>query len=259
MVRDQSRVINRLYGLYAITPQIPSQVPRTAPPLARVSQKPLSRRERGWGEGGKGAKVGAFCDTLLATQVEQAIAGGARLIQYRNKGGDAAARLRTARSLLAVCRAAAVPLIINDDLDLAARIGADGVHLGQDDPDPREARSRLGPGAIIGVSCYDQLQRALHAQAIGADYVAFGRFFPSATKPLAVPATPELLRRARRHLAIPLVAIGGITPESGRLLIAAGADMLAAVDAVFGQSDIRAAAAAFDPLFHVFHGGDCDP
>ncbi len=205
--------MNRLYGLYAITPEVPRPMPS------------------------------------LATQVEQAIAGGARLIQYRNKGGDRAARLRTARSLLAVCRAAAVPLVINDDPELAARIGADGVHLGQDDPDPREARNRLGPGAIIGVSCYNRLERALRAQAIGADYVAFGRFFPSATKPLAVPATPKLLRQARRLLAIPLVAIGGITPENGHLPIVAGADMVAAVEAVFGQPDIRAAAAAFDALF----------
>jgi len=209
--------MRRLYGLYAITPQVPNQTSRTTPPLA--------------------------------TQVEQAIAGGARLIQYRNKGGDPAERLRTARSLLTVCRAAAVSLIINDDLDLAAWIGADGVHLGRDDPDPREARRRLGPAAIIGVSCYDRLQRALQAQAIGADYVAFGRFFPSATKPLAVQATPELLRRARRHLTVPLVAIGGITPENGAVPIVAGADMLAAVDAVFDRSDIRAAAAAFDALF----------
>ena len=215
--------MSRLYGLYAITPE----VPRTTLPLA--------------------------------TQVEQAIAGGARLIQYRNKGGDPAERLRTARSLLAVCRTASVPLIINDDLDLAVRIGDDGVHLGQDDPDPREARSRLGPGAIIGVSCYDRLQRALYAQAIGAAYVAFGRFFPSTTKPLAVQATPALLRQARRSLAISLVAIGGMTPENGAIPIAAGADMLAAVDAVFGQSDIRAVAAAFDALFHVSYSGDCGP
>jgi len=206
--------MSRLYGLYAVTPD----VLRPVPPLA--------------------------------TQVEQAIAGGARVIQYRNKDGDRAARLRTAQSLLAVCRAAAVPFIINDDPELAARISADGVHLGQDDPDPQAARNRLGPGAIIGVSCYNRLERALQAQAIGADYVAFGRFFPSATKPLAVPATSELLRQARRHLAIPLVAIGGITPENGELLIAAGADMVAAVEAVFGRSDIRAAAAAFDVLFH---------
>jgi len=254
--------MSRLYGLYAITPQIPSQTPRTTPPpeegIAKASFPPGEGLGRGRqkARGGQRAKIGAFCDTLLIEQVEQAIAGGARLIQYRNKGGAPAERLRTARSLLAVCRAAAVPLIVNDDLDLAARIGADGIHLGRDDPDPREARSRLGPEAIIGVSCYDRLQRALQAQAIGADYVAFGRFFPSATKSLAVQATPELLRQARRYLAIPLVAIGGITPENGALTIAAGADMLAAVDAVFGQSDIRAAAAAFDALFHA---GDCDP
>jgi len=205
--------VSRLYGLYAITPE----VPRPSSPLA--------------------------------TQVEWAIAGGARLIQYRSKGGDPAARLHTARSLLAVCRAAAVPLIINDDPDLAARIGADGVHLGRDDPDPREVRRRLGPGVIIGVSCYNQLQRVLRAKEASADYVAFGRFFSSMTKPLAVSTTPTLLRQARERLAIPLVAIGGITPENGALPITAGADMLAAVDAVFGQSDIRAAAAAFDALF----------
>lgn len=206
--------MRRLYGLYAVTPE----VPRPVPPLE--------------------------------TQVEQAIAGGARVIQYRNKDGDRAARLRTARSLLAVCRAAAVPFIINDDLELAARISADGVHLGQDDSDPRAARNRLGLGAIIGVSCYNRLERALQAQAIGADYVAFGCFFSSATKPLALPATSELLRQARRHLSIPLVAIGGITPENAGLLIEAGADMVAAVEAVFGRSGIRAAAAAFDALFH---------
>jgi len=185
----------------------------------------------------------------LAEQVAQAIAGGARLVQYRSKTGTSTERLRTARSLLAVCRTAGVPLIINDDPDLAARIGAAGVHLGRDDPDPQEARRRLGPQAIIGISCYDRLQRALEAQAIGADYVAFGRFFPSATKPLAVPATLDLLRRARRQLGIPLVAVGGITPENAHRPIAAGADLVAVVEAVFGHSDIRAAAATFAELF----------
>lgn len=212
--------MDRLYGLYAVT----LEAPRTKPPLAE--------------------------------QVAQAIAGGARLIQYRNKTRTPAERLHVARSLLAVCQAASVPLIINDDLELAARTGAAGVHLGRDDPDPREARKRLGPRAIIGVSCYDQLQRARQAQAIGADYAAFGRFFPSATKPRAVQATSELLRRARGQLRIPLVAIGGITPENARLPIAAGADLVAAIDGVFGRSDIRAAAAAFAALFH--HRA-CDP
>lgn len=205
--------MDRLYGLYAITPDAPDPT------------------------------------TPLAGQVEQAIAGGARLIQYRDKGGDPARRLRQVRSLLAVCRPASVPLIINDDLDLAVRAGADGIHLGRDDPDPRAARSRLGAAAIIGVSCYNQLRRALHAQAIGADYAAFGSFYPSATKPMAVRATPELLRLARDNLTIPLVAIGGISPADGHRLIVAGADMLAAVDAVFGRPDIRAAAAAFSALF----------
>ena len=212
--------MSRLRGLYAITPAVPRAT------------------------------------ASLAGQVEQAIAGGARLIQYRDKSDDSDKRLREAQSLLALCRAAAIPLIVNDDLDLAVQIGADGVHLGREDADPREARRRLGPGAIIGVSCYNQLQRAVRAQEIGVDYAAFGRFFPSTTKPLAVQATSELLHLARERLSIPLVAIGGITLENGRALIAAGAGMLAVVDAVFGQADTRAAAAAFDALFL---DGDCDP
>lgn len=185
----------------------------------------------------------------LTGRVKLAIAGGARLIQYRDKGGHPEGRLREAQELLALCRASRVPLIVNDDLELAQRIGADGVHLGRDDADPRDARERLGANAIVGVSCYDQLERAHWAQEVGADYAAFGRFFPSATKPQAVPASLDLLRRARRALRLPLVAIGGITPENGRSLIAAGADMLAVVDAVFGRSDIRAAARGFSRLF----------
>ncbi len=212
--------MSRLRGLYAITP---------------------------------GAGVAAM---PLAAQVEQAIAGGACVIQYRETSGDPEKRLRAGKALLALCRASGVPLIINDDLDLAMRIGADGVHLGRDDADPAVARKHLGPRAIIGVSCYDQLEQALHAQEIGADYAAFGRFFPSSTKPLAVQATPDLLRRARERMTIPLVAIGGITPENGASLISAGADMLAVVDAVFGQSDIRAAATAFTRLFA---DGGCAP
>lgn len=212
--------MSRLRGLYAITPEI---LPLGPP---------------------------------LTTRVELAIAGGARLVQYREKSGDADKRLREAKALLRVCRASGVPLIINDDVELAQHIGADGVHLGRDDADPADARTRLGPDAIIGVSCYARLERGVDAQEIGADYAAFGRFFQSNTKPLTVQAAPDLLRRARKDLAIPLVAIGGITPENGGPLISAGADMLAVVDAVFGQPDIRRAAAAFTRLFL---DGDCDP
>jgi thiamine-phosphate pyrophosphorylase len=178
-----------------------------------------------------------------------AIDGGARLIQYRNKNGDPGTRLREANALLSVCHAAEVPLIVNDDLDLAQQIGADGVHLGRDDADPLLARSTLGARAIIGVSCYNCIEAGVHAARIGADYAAFGRFFPSATKPLAAQATLDLLRQARRLISIPIVAIGGITPENGGALISAGADMLAAVDAVFGLTDVRNAAAAIDKLF----------
>jgi thiamine-phosphate pyrophosphorylase len=184
----------------------------------------------------------------LVELVAAAVAGGARIVQYRNKTG-LGERKREARQLLAICRAHDVPLIVNDDLELAGEIGADGVHLGQDDAAPQAARERLGMAAIIGVSCHNRLDLALRAQAAGASYVAFGSFYPSATKPLAVTAAPDLLRQARNQVRLPLVAIGGITPENGAALIAAGADMLAVINGVFAQPDIRSAAQAFTRLF----------
>lgn len=185
----------------------------------------------------------------LVEQVAQAIAGGARLIQYRDKSGDPIKRLAEAGALNELCRAQGVPLLINDDLALAAGVGAAGVHLGRDDAPLAEARARLGADAIIGVSCYDDFALAAAAAAAGADYVAFGSFFPSPTKPAAVPADPALLRRARRELAVPAVAIGGITPENGGALIEAGAALLAVVSGVFGAADIRAAARRYATLF----------
>lgn len=185
----------------------------------------------------------------LAPAVEAALRGGARVIQYRDKGSDTARRQQEADALNALCHAHGALLIVNDDVELAAAAGAAGVHLGRDDPQLNAARKRLGSGAIIGVSCYNQLPRAQAAAEQGADYVAFGRFFPSLTKPDAVAATPELLREARRALDLPLVAIGGITPENGGLLLEAGADMLAVIHGVFGQADIEAAARRFAELF----------
>lgn len=186
----------------------------------------------------------------LAEQVEAAIAGGARVIQYRDKGDDARRREAEARALLAVCKRHGVPLLINDDLTLAARIGAQGVHIGRDDGTLADARARLGTDAIIGVSCYNRLELAQEAAAEGADYVAFGRFFPSATKPGAVQASSEVLIAARRELSCPLVAIGGITAENGRPLIEAGADMLAVIRGVFAAPDITAAARRIAQLFN---------
>jgi len=185
----------------------------------------------------------------MVAQVRAALAGGAVLVQYRDKRSNAAGRRQLAAALLALCRAAGVPLIINDDVDLAAALGADGVHLGRDDAALAAARAQLGPRALIGVSCYDDYGRAAAAVAGGADYIAFGRFFSSPTKPAAVQADVELLRRARRELGVPVAAIGGITAANGATLIEAGADLLAVIHGVFGQRDVQRAAAEVTELF----------
>jgi thiamine-phosphate pyrophosphorylase len=181
-----------------------------------------------------------------------ALEGGAAMLQYRDKTHDATRRLHEARALTGLCGEFDTPLIINDDVELAQASGATGVHLGEDDPGIATARAAIGAGAIIGVSCYDSLQRARDATAAGADYLAFGAFFPSTTKPTARRATPGLLRDARR-LGLPVVAIGGITPDNGGPLIDAGADWLAVVSGVFGAADVRAAAQRYAELFHERH------
>ena len=181
--------------------------------------------------------------------VAKALAGGARMIQYRDKSQEQRRRLTLARALRDLCQSAGALLIVNDDPQLAVASGAHGVHLGRDDPDPTEARTLLGPSALIGVSCYNRLDLAHAAQAKGADYVAFGRFYPSGTKPSAVQASLDLLRQARRELQLPLVAIGGITPENASSLIVAGADVLAVVNGIFAAPDVSAAARSFDNLF----------
>jgi len=193
-------------------------------------------------------------DALLAPQglpdaVEHAILGGAVAIQYRSKQGNSGARRALALALQSVCRRHGVCLMINDDVELAREIGADGVHLGREDLPLPIAREHLGPQAIIGVSCYNQPERALTAQRQGADYVAFGRFFPSSTKPQALTATPAMLAEVRPSLSVPVVVIGGITPENGASLLQAGADLLAVIHAVFGVDHPRTAAERFRRLF----------
>ncbi len=186
-------------------------------------------------------------DRLLA-QVDAILAAGCAVLQYRDKGGDPVRRRQEAAALLACCRRYATPLIINDDLELAVAVGADGVHLGQSDGSIAAARTRLGAHALIGATCHDRLALAEAAVAAGADYVAFGRFHPSSSKPHAVHASPGLLQQARA-LGVPLVAIGGITPDNGGPLLAAGADLLAVIDALFGADDPAAAAQRFNTLF----------
>jgi thiamine-phosphate pyrophosphorylase len=185
----------------------------------------------------------------MVEAVALAIQGGAEMIQYRDKGDDAMRRQWEAADLSNLCRPLGIPLIINDDVELAAQVMAKGVHLGRDDADIASARAQLGPNAIIGVSCYNDLDCAIAAEKAGADYVAFGSFFPSPTKPDAVKAEAELIRRAKAQLSIPVVAIGGITADNGAQLVEAGADMLAVITDVFGQADILSAAERIAKLF----------
>jgi thiamine-phosphate pyrophosphorylase len=188
-------------------------------------------------------------DARLVPAVGDAIAGGTRIVQYRDKKHVAADRARQAGELASLCRKHGALFIINDDVELAKQVQAAGVHLGREDASLAQARAQLGPRAIIGVSCYNDLARAVKAQAEGADYVAFGSFFPSRTKPQAARAGLELLCEAKQKLHIPVVAIGGITPENGAHLLAAGADALAVIEGVFGQVDVRVAAERYTRLF----------
>ncbi|MGY6276398.1 thiamine phosphate synthase [Methylomonas sp. MgM2] len=182
----------------------------------------------------------------VTQEVEAALKGGAVVVQYRDKNPIDAVLL--ARRLLALCHVYQAPLLINDSVELALEVGADGVHLGKDDGDIAEARTRLGPEAIIGVSCYNDLSKAQSAAQHGADYVAFGRFFPSGSKPLASPADIEILTQAKRRIAVPVVAIGGILPNNGRQLLAAGADLLAVIGGIFDYEP-QTAATAYKALF----------
>ncbi|MEE9343094.1 MAG: thiamine phosphate synthase [Gammaproteobacteria bacterium] len=186
----------------------------------------------------------------LCRQVRLAIEGGAMVVQYRDKSQDQERRVLEADALLQLCHAHSIPLIINDDIELAMAIQADGLHIGREDTDLQLARQRLGPDAIIGVSCYNEWNRATAAVNNGANYIAFGRFFESTTKPDTTQATLGLLERAHSELSVPIVAIGGITPENGATLIHAGADCLAVIAGVFAQPDVLAAARQYKLLFN---------
>lgn len=175
----------------------------------------------------------------VLTEVEAALRGGAKVVQYRDKHPIDAHLL--AGELVKVCHSYAAPLLINDSVELALAVGADGVHLGRDDGDIAAARQRLGSDAIIGVSCYNDVCKAIAAVAAGASYVAFGRFFPSGSKPLAAPADIATLTVAKQSLSVPIVAIGGIVPENADQLLMAGADFLAVIGGLFDHDPYDAA------------------
>ena len=205
-----SELGERLRGLYAITPEI--------------------------------------ADTAeLVARVEQCLEGGAALVQYRAKRAAPALALEQARRLASLCRSFGVPLIVNDSIEIAAASGAQGIHLGRDDAAIHEARRTL-PGAIVGVSCYSNPDLARAAADAGADYVAIGSVFASATKPQAVRAPLACIAEAR-NAGLPVAAIGGITLDNAQRALDAGADMLAVISALFDAPDIRSAARAFSDRF----------
>lgn len=188
---------------------------------------------------------------VVIEHVRQALLGGAKVIQYRDKTSPFEQQLTIAKQLKTLCDQHQAWLIINDSIELAKQSQAHGLHIGKDDAALTKARHELGAEAIIGVSCYNDLNRAQQMQGLGADYVAFGRFFPSQTKPDAPQADIATLRQAKQHLHIPVVAIGGIDKTNAPDLVQAGAHSLAVIQGVFAQADIRQAAADISALFKV--------
>ena len=187
-------------------------------------------------------------DKDLLYKTEKLLNVGVSLFQYRNKDVDRNKNRALALKLQFLCQKYQTPFIINDDLMLAKEITADGIHLGRDDADIQLAKKTLGD-VIIGISCYNDIERAVIAEQGGADYVAFGAFYPSISKPQAPAATLDLLHESRARVTIPVVAIGGITPENGKQLINAHVDFLAVISGLYSASDIINATKAYNKLF----------
>ena len=181
--------------------------------------------------------------------VAAGLRGGVRMVQFRIKEGSTAENYALACELLALCRQYNALFIVNDDIALCRQLGADGIHLGAEDRPLEEARRLLGPSAIIGASCYNELERAHHAQAQGANYVAFGAVYSSSTKPDACHADLALFQQARNSLQVPVCAIGGITPDNAAPVVAAGADLLAVIQGISAAPDPEAAANQLCALF----------
>lgn len=185
----------------------------------------------------------------LLNKTELILAAGISALQYRDKTHDPALRLERALALQKLCVRYKTVFIINDDVALAAQINADGVHIGREDMSCGVCRTLLGKDVLIGVSCYNRLQPALSAEKNGADYVAFGSFYPTTTKITVFRADMELLKRASSQLTVPVAAIGGISPENGAGLVAAGADLLAVVSSIYSSTDPRHVVSEFNSLF----------
>ena len=198
----------------------------------------------------------AITDQQLITEedfrqsVEAALQGGTRVIQYRDKSDNQNKRHQQASLLRALCDQYHAICIINDDIELARAVNAHGVHLGKDDFSLRHARQVLGENAIIGVSCYNDLNRAIEAENYNADYVAFGAIFSSSTKPDAKVAGLDIIAQAKQQLSIPVCTIGGITQENIRQVIQQGADMAAVISGIFSADDIKQATTTLSEYFN---------
>ena len=197
----------------------------------------------------------AKLDDQYLKKIEILLKGGVSIIQYRNKNNDKLNQFDFLIKLKLLCNKNNALLIINDDLQLSKKLDADGIHLGKNDCSLNDAKEILGNNKIIGVSCYNDLSLAMIAEQQGADYVAFGRFFPSKTKPDAVQAEIDLLQQAKKQLHIPIVAIGGITMQNARQVINAGADMIAVIDGLFSQADLFETARTLANNFSGDHHG----
>jgi len=185
----------------------------------------------------------------LLSRTEAALGAGLALLQYRHKMATPELRREQAAALLALCRRHGVPFIVNDHVELAREIDADGVHVGGTDISVAQVRDSVGPGKIVGASCYGDLQLAIDAERAGASYVAFGGFYPSRVKRYAVTTPPSIVDDARAAVRVPCVVIGGMTPENAAPLVARGAHMVAAISSVYGAADVAAAVGAFRQLF----------
>lgn len=185
----------------------------------------------------------------FSATIKQILQGGGKIIQYRNKSNNENLRKHQAIELKRLCNQYKALFIINDDVELARQVKADGVHLGQNDSSISQARTALGKQAIIGVSCYNRFDLAQQAQNEGADYIAFGAFFPSAIKPEACVADIKLLIQAKQQLSIPVCAIGGINIDNAAQLVTNGADMIAVISGLLTQKDIASSAQKLSALF----------
>jgi thiamine-phosphate pyrophosphorylase len=185
----------------------------------------------------------------LLKVTELALRGGAALVQYRHKHADAALRQEQAAGLLTLCRRYQRAFIVNDHVELCMALDADGVHVGETDDSIAQVRAALGPGKLVGASCYGSLQLAHDAHQAGASYVAFGGFYPSRVKKYPVTTPPAIIAQSKAAIPLPSVVIGGMTHENAAPLVAAGADMVAAISSVYMAENPEAAAREFARLF----------